>query len=108
LIYRIRHARDFRRLQREGRSVRIGAVRLRVRLDDGDGVHVAYALGRAHGTAVARNRLRRRLRAIVADADRRGEIPAGWYLVSMSPGDMLNPAELTEAVCAAIAEGSLS
>ena len=43
-----------------------------------DGVRVAYAIGRHAGTAVRRNRLRRRLRAILAAT----ELPQGSYLVA--------------------------
>ena len=38
---------------------------------------VAFALGRATGTAVVRNRLRRRLRAILAESD----VPPGLLLI---------------------------
>lgn len=38
---------------------------------------VAFAIGRAVGTAVRRNRLRRRLRALLAASD----VPPGLYLV---------------------------
>ena len=38
---------------------------------------VAFAIGRATGSAVQRNRLRRRLRAILAACD----VPAGLWLV---------------------------
>jgi ribonuclease P protein component len=41
--------------------------------------HVAYALGRATGPAVVRNRLRRQLRSIVRSHD--VALPAGWFLV---------------------------
>ncbi len=45
---------------------------------------MAYAVGRAVGNAVVRTRLRRRLRAVVAEgADR---LPSGAYLVSSGPG----------------------
>jgi ribonuclease P protein component len=42
---------------------------------------VAYAVGRAVGTAVTRNRVRRRLRAVVDKLDRSAAVPG--------PGDML-------------------
>ena len=42
---------------------------------------VAFAIGRAVGTAVDRNRLRRRLRAIFGELD----VPAGTYLVGAGP-----------------------
>lgn len=54
---------------------------------DGPGPRVAYAIPRTVGPAVVRNRIRRRLRAIVADLDRRPQgVPIGDYLVRVSPG----------------------
>lgn len=46
---------------------------------------VAFAIGRAVGTAVTRNRLRRRLRALVADAAATGVLAPGWLLVGARP-----------------------
>jgi ribonuclease P protein component len=49
-------------------------------------VRVAYAIGRQVGTAVVRNRLRRRLRAAVRELDRStGGLPTGDYLVALRP-----------------------
>lgn len=45
--------------------------------------HVGFAIGRAVGPAVVRNRLRRQLRALLRE--RAGSIPPGLYLVSCSP-----------------------
>jgi ribonuclease P protein component len=42
---------------------------------------VAYALGRAIGPAVVRNRLRRQLRALLAGAT----LPPGLYLIGAQP-----------------------
>jgi RNase P protein component len=42
---------------------------------------VAYALGRAIGPAVVRNRLRRRLQALLAGSS----LPAGLYLIGAQP-----------------------
>jgi len=42
---------------------------------------VAYALGRAIGPAVVRNRLRRQLRALLAGA----ALPPGLYLIGAQP-----------------------
>ena len=54
---------------------------------DGPGSRVAYAIPRTVGPAVVRNRIRRRLRAIVVDLDRRPQgVPIGDYLVRVSPG----------------------
>ena len=42
---------------------------------------MAYALGRAIGPAVVRNRLRRRLRALIAGTS----LPPGLYLIGAQP-----------------------
>ena len=85
MIYRVRHARDFDRLRQQGRTVRSGAVRVRLLPDDRDGVHLAFAIGRSNGGAVVRNRLRRQLRNLVVAAEQRGDVEPGWYLVSVDP-----------------------
>lgn len=43
---------------------------------------VAFAIGRPVGTAVVRNRLRRRLRALVQSE----QLPNGWFLLGARPG----------------------
>ena len=45
--------------------------------------HVAFAVGRATGSAVRRNRIRRQLRAALSDLDRGGALPRGLYLVGL-------------------------
>jgi ribonuclease P protein component len=53
---------------------------------DRDQLHVAYAVGRPVGTAVTRNRVRRRLRAAVAALDRVDLAPGcGDMLVAARP-----------------------
>jgi ribonuclease P protein component len=47
-----------------------------------EGPQVAYAIGRQVGGAVDRNRLRRRLRAVVAE--QAASLPAGAYVVRAS------------------------
>ncbi len=49
---------------------------------DVDPPRVAFAIGRATGSAVDRNRLRRRLRAVLRDCD----VPPGWYLFGATRG----------------------
>ncbi len=56
--------------------------------DESNPPRVAYAVGRQVGPAVVRNRVRRRLRAIIEDlAGPDGQLPAGpgAYLVSTRP-----------------------
>jgi ribonuclease P protein component len=46
---------------------------------------VAYAVGRSVGTAVTRNRVRRRLRALVAEAATEGAVAPGAYVIAAHP-----------------------
>jgi ribonuclease P protein component len=68
-----------------------------------EAARVAYAVPKRVGTAVVRNRLRRRLRAIVADLDRHGRLPGGaWLLVAAPPLVRTSPDELRMTVERAI------
>jgi ribonuclease P protein component len=81
----VRHIRDhrtFEDLRAHGRRVRHGALAVTYlpgRPDEG--TRVAYAVGRHVGPAVRRNRVRRRLRAIVT----RLPLAPGAYLVAATP-----------------------
>lgn len=46
---------------------------------------VAFAIPRRAGSAVRRNRCRRRLRALLDARERAGLLPTGAYLVSVQP-----------------------
>ena len=79
-IGRVRTRSAFRTLRQHGRRARSGALVVTFTPPEpGDPAEtcVAFAIGRPIGTAVVRNRVRRRLRAAVAELGP----PAGNYLV---------------------------
>lgn len=60
---------------------------------------LAFAIGRRFGTAVERNRARRRLRAAFVQAMARGSLPAGAYQLSGSRRVLEAPfADLVDAI----------
>jgi ribonuclease P protein component len=78
LIDRVRERDAFVRIRRDGARVRADPLWCSYVLDpDLVPPQVAFAIGRAVGTAVRRNRLRRRLRALLATSD----VPPGLYLI---------------------------
>ncbi len=84
---RIHERSVFRALRRpQGRAsrgpVRAAYVPLAAGPED-PSAQVGYAIGRHCGNAVARNRLRRRLRAAVAEVA--AEVPPGAYLLASRP-----------------------
>ncbi|MDR3649738.1 MAG: ribonuclease P protein component [Acidimicrobiales bacterium] len=79
--WRIRDRATFEELRRHGHRSRRGPVTVTfVEVGDPGVPRVAYAVGKRVGGAVVRNRLRRRLRAVVADAA--GSLAPGAYLVA--------------------------
>jgi ribonuclease P protein component len=82
LIWRIRERDVFQRLSRDGRRARAGVLWCTFLHDPTiSPPQVAFAIGRAVGPAVIRNRCRRRLRALLADKP-----PSpGWYLIGARP-----------------------
>lgn len=108
-VWRVRDRASFVALRRAGRRGRRGPVSV-VFVPPADGVvvtppRVAFAVGRGVGSAVARNRLRRRLRAVVDDVARSGGavVAPGAYLVSARPEALTaTPAELRRAVLGAL------
>lgn len=48
-----------------------------------DTFHVAYAITTTIGTAVTRNRARRRIRAVLDELDRGGKLPSGACLIGL-------------------------
>ena len=98
MIGRIHERTIFRRLRREGSTVRVGPLWCSVLLDSSlSQPHVAYALGRATGPAVVRNRLRRQMRAAIDAAGT--SVQPGWYLVGAdAPATRLGFTELSTRV----------
>ena len=84
-VGRIRSQRTFDSFRTSGTGGSSGPLRVKfVRQSSWSKAEIAYALGKKLGGAVIRNRLRRRLRAIVvADGI---ELSPGAYLVSAGPG----------------------
>ena len=90
LIGRLSHRDDFRALSSDGSTVRRGSLEVRFRPADsagaGGNLRVAYAISRGVGGAVVRNRIRRRLRAVMSELESRPTGPmAGDYLVRVLP-----------------------
>ena len=86
LIWRIRGRRAFQNLARSGRTVRTETLWCTFLNDPAaQPLRVAFAVGRSVGTAVRRNRLRRRLRAIVASIAPDIGLRHGWLLIGAKP-----------------------
>jgi ribonuclease P protein component len=86
LIWRLRDRESFRRIRAEGSRFNHGELWM-VWVADGAALppRVGFAIGRAVGTAVDRNRVRRRLRALIASRAALGRFPAGLYLIGAKP-----------------------
>jgi ribonuclease P protein component len=104
--WRIRDRATFEALRRHGQRSRRGHVTVTFVSSNDDSVpRVAYAVGKRVGGAVVRNQLRRRLRAVVAEAS--GSLAPGAYLVSAGPAAAELPYEdLKAQVTAAMTSAS--
>jgi ribonuclease P protein component len=92
LIRRIRERRAFERLSRHGTRVRSASLWCSYLHDpELEAPHVAFAIGRAVGPAVVRNRLRRRIRTVLHELSRTGDLPTCW----LSIGARATATELT-------------
>jgi ribonuclease P protein component len=102
----VRRRDDFDALSRSRARGRSGPLRVTgAPLPDDDdpaAVRVAFAVPRAVGGAVVRNRIRRRLRAMSAELAASGDLAPGLYLVGARPGaEGLPGAELRDHLRAA-------
>lgn len=84
-LWRIRDRATFLELRRSGRRARSRLVSLTwVPRPAEEPPQVAYAIGRVIGSAVVRNRLRRRLRWALGQLG--DDLPPGAYLIGVRPG----------------------
>jgi ribonuclease P protein component len=104
----VRDAATFARLASIGRRGRSGPVAVRFLAGNEAGrVLFAYSVGRRYGSAVQRNRCRRRLRAIAAEAA--PNLLPGAYLVEVRRGaESCGYGELRNLVLEAIRRASLA
>jgi ribonuclease P protein component len=89
-VGRLRGRRAFADLAQRGRTVRSGPLRVRY-LAAPAGPVVGYAIGKRTGTAVVRNRIRRRLRAAIAHSTT--PLTSGFYLISTESSAATTPFE---------------
>jgi ribonuclease P protein component len=97
VIGRLVGHRAFEQLRREGVRTGIGPVRLVSRLDTDQEPRIAFAIPRSVGSAVARNRIRRRLRAVLVEivTDDPTALPGGDHLIRVTGRiDRWSPSEL--------------
>ena len=86
MIQRIHGRHAFSTLSRDGLRIRRSSLWCSWCPQPNSNVtRVAYAIGRACGPAVTRNRLRRRLRTIVREFDRQHPLPSGLLLIGTRP-----------------------
>ena len=102
-LWRVRDRATFAELRRSGRRARSGPVTVTwLPGTPGEPPRLAFAIGTKVGSAVVRNRLRRRIRSILAEAA--GSLPPGTYLVGAGPGAVdLTYGDLRSTVLTAIA-----
>lgn len=116
-VWRVRDRASFDALRRDGRRARRGPISVTVMVQDGPEAggrpRVAFSVGRRVGSAVVRNRARRRLRAVVDDLAR-GDTVAGlgegagggvsgmWLVSARSDLSELSALELRSVVASAL------
>lgn len=85
-LWRITDRAAFQALRRHGRRARRGPLSVTYLAPAADvppaPPRAGFAIGRATGGAVVRNRVRRRLRAALRELQAAGRLPAGTYLLA--------------------------
>ena len=106
LIHRIRDRQSFDRLARHGTRIRRSALWCTWCPEpESTATSVAFAFSRAFGPAVQRNRIRRRIRAILRSIDSTTPLPPGLLLIGGSPALIeLTFDQLTQRVQSLVAE----
>ena len=98
-IWRVRDRRTFAALSERGARGRQGPITVLFLAEQDLPPRVAYAVGRSTGSAVVRNRLRRRLRAIVRELQ---PVPGAYLVRAAAPAAALPYDELRSTVRRAI------
>ena len=106
-LWRVTDRSTFVELRRSGHRARRGPISLTWLPADparpAIPPRIAFAVGKAAGGAVQRNRIRRRLRAAMRSLHQQGRLPGGTYLISAQPAVLQLPwADLLELVDTAI------
>ena len=103
-VWRVRDAATFEALRRRGRRVRSDGLTVTwLAGPENEPPKLAFAIGKAVGTAVVRNRLRRRLRSLFVELA--PQLRPGTYLVSAAPAAAhLDHGELRRTLSTALAE----
>jgi len=95
--YRVTKRSDLRRIFAEGRKARNAALTLLALPNGLPHARCAVAVSRRHGTAVARNRIKRLCREALRLG--RSDLPAGWdYLILPRAGSRLTLAEIRSSL----------
>lgn len=110
-LWRVTDRASFVALRRSGRRVRSGPLSVTYLAPGPDAAdtppRVAFAIGKATGGAVVRNRVRRRLRAALHELVVEGALPAGTYLWGASTAASVLPwSDLLQHVRVAVTEAT--
>jgi ribonuclease P protein component len=94
-LWRVRDRASFLALRQQGHRVRSGPISVTYLAPAPDAPacppRVAFAIGKATGGAVVRNRVRRRLRAALQELAASGALPPGTYLWGAGRGAATAP-----------------